>query len=162
MMQAWYNSTKDAILYAEKERKRKGLDVEKIALELKKEEEVEIGANVDVKRFSIDSYESWKSDLMNCDPTVRRRGSKNGASSMTRQNNTDQEHPQILIPLPEEYEDAEESTDMRASGSLPKAQIVSIQDHLSSDDCKALTRMEKATTIIDEDPIVGHNVGSFE
>ena len=155
-MQAWYNSTKDAILNAEKERKRKGIDVEKLSQELE-EEEAAADARVNVKRFSIESFNSWKADLMNCDndnPGSIKRMTSKEKLLLSDENNLDKNCSRILSSLGEEKKETEETEERKkimSTSSLPRAQLVSIEDHLSSEDCKALTRMEKATAIIDED-----------
>ena len=153
MMQAWYNTTKEAILNAEKERKRKGLDVEQLKKELQEEEDCAKSSRVNVKKFSIESYESWKEDLMKC-------GEKSNLARKTSQETTaygnSNSHPMhSLLSLTEEDELGEDATN--SSLLLPAGQITTIEESLSKDDQRGLTKMEKATPIIQEHMMLADN-----
>ena len=142
MMQAWYNTTKEAILNAEKERKRKGLDAAKLMQEMEESEDYN---RVNVKKFSIESYESWKEDLMKCgggEPNQQEKLSnellfKSGSAYSSKDN------PTKLLPVPEEDQDKEPETSTLLS--------TSVEATLSTEDRQGLAKMEKATPIINEE-----------
>ena len=140
MMQTWYNSTKDAISHAEKERKRKRIDVDKITQEMEEER------GINVKKFSIESYESWKEGLMNCAKDrsifITRPSSENlfSSSSMSSFESTNTSLiNKTLLPLSEENE---------CDPSFSAIPLVNASNSLSEEEQKGLTKMEKVSPLI--------------
>ena len=139
MLQAWYNSTKEAILDAEKERKRKGLDSEKLDQETEKREKDQTGC-VNVKKFSIESYESWKEDLMKCGGENPAIGKKSSNETLFKNSSVfgsvKSPKEMQLLALPEEDQDMQPGTSFSMTPD---------KKPLSGEDSTALENKERIT-----------------